>query len=84
MVTLSPKFNKPTARPPRTTVKCNHDKKVRSFAKETLGSTRTGRAMRFVAVRWSKGCVDIAKDESYLSQSELSLNLELLHKRASS
>ena len=46
-------------------MKCSHDRKVRSFAKETLGSTRTGSAMRFVAVRWSKGCVDITK-ESYV------------------
>jgi len=61
--TLSPKFNNPTASPPRTTVKCNHDKNVRSLAKETLGSTRTGRAMRLVAVLWSRGCVDIVKAE---------------------
>ena len=26
--TLSPKFSRPTANPPRTTVKCNHDKNV--------------------------------------------------------
>ena len=52
---LSPKFNNPTARPPRTTVKCSHERKVRSFAKETFGSTRTGSAMRFVAVRCSRG-----------------------------
>lgn len=57
--TLSPKFSKPTARPPRTTVKWSHERKVRSLAKETLGSTRTGRAMRFVAVRCKRGCVDM-------------------------
>lgn len=57
--TLSPKFNKPTARPPRTTVKCNHDKNVRSLAKETLGSIFTGSAIRFAAVLWRRGWVDM-------------------------
>lgn len=33
---------------------------VRSLAKKTLGSTRTGRAMRLPAVRWSRGWVDMA------------------------
>lgn len=32
---------------------------VRSFAKNTLGSTRTGSAMRFPAVRCKRGCVDM-------------------------
>lgn len=41
----SPKLSKPIARPPSTTVKLSHDKKVRSLAKKTLGSTRTGRAI---------------------------------------
>jgi hypothetical protein len=41
MLTLSPKFSRPTARPPSTTVKCSQDKKVLSFAKKTLGSTLT-------------------------------------------
>lgn len=45
--TLSPKLSNPTARPPSSTVKLSHDRKVRSFAKKTLGSTRVGRAMRF-------------------------------------
>lgn len=36
--TLSPKFNNPTDNPPSTTVKFNHDKNVRSFAKKTFGS----------------------------------------------
>lgn len=31
--TLSPKFRSPTARPPSTTAKCSHDRKVRSLAK---------------------------------------------------
>lgn len=57
--TLSPKFNRPTARPPRTTVKCSHERNVRSLAKETLGSTRTGRAIRFEAVLCNSGWVDI-------------------------
>lgn len=34
------------ARPPRMTVKLSHERKVRSLAKKTLGSTRVGRAMR--------------------------------------
>jgi len=42
----SPKFSMPIARAPRMTVKFSHDKKVRSFAKKTLGSTRVGRAIR--------------------------------------
>lgn len=42
----SPKFSIPMARAPKTTVKLSHDKKVRSLAKKTLGSTRVGRAMR--------------------------------------
>jgi hypothetical protein len=45
--TRSPKFSKPTARPPRMTVKLSHERKVRSLAKKTLGSTRVGRAIRF-------------------------------------
>jgi len=57
--TLSPKFRRPTASPPNTTVKCSHDKNVRSFANATLGSTRTGSAIRFAAVRWRRGCVDM-------------------------
>jgi hypothetical protein len=43
---LSPKFRSPTARPPRMTVKLSHERKVRSLAKKTLGSTRVGRAIR--------------------------------------
>jgi hypothetical protein len=42
----SPKFNMPMARAPRITVKFIHDRKVRSLAKKTLGSTRVGRAIR--------------------------------------
>jgi hypothetical protein len=44
--TLSPKFRRPTARPPRMMVKFSQERKVRSLAKKTLGSTRVGRAMR--------------------------------------
>jgi hypothetical protein len=44
---------------PSTIVKCNQERNVRSFAKETFGSTLTGRAMRFAAVRWRSGCVDM-------------------------
>ena len=32
------KFNNPIARPPRTTVNCNHERNVRSFAKKTKTS----------------------------------------------
>jgi len=38
------------ARPPRTTVKLSQERKVRSLAKKTLGSTRTGRAMRLPVI----------------------------------
>jgi hypothetical protein len=43
---LSPKFSMPIARAPRMTVKFSHDRKVRSLAKNTLGSTRVGSAIR--------------------------------------
>lgn len=46
MPTLSPKLRRPTARPPRMTVKFSHERKVLSLAKKTLGSTLVGRAMR--------------------------------------
>lgn len=42
----SPKLSMPMARAPMTTVKLSHDRKVRSLAKKTLGSTRVGSAMR--------------------------------------
>jgi len=45
----SPKFSMPMASAPRITVKFSHERKVRSLAKKTLGSTRVGRAMRFPA-----------------------------------
>lgn len=35
------------------------DVQVRSLAKKTFGSTRTGSAMRLPAVRWSSGWVDM-------------------------
>ena len=47
----SPKFNMPMAKAPNMTVKFNHDRKVRSLAKKTLGSTRVGRAMRLPGKR---------------------------------
>lgn len=46
------------ASPPRMTVKLSHERKVRSLAKKTLGSTRVGRAMRLPGVvegRFSSG-----------------------------
>lgn len=42
----SPKFSMPMARAPRMTVKLSHERKVRSLAKKTFGSTRVGRAIR--------------------------------------
>lgn len=42
----SPKLSRPTASPPKITVKLSHERKVRSLAKKTLGSTRVGRAIR--------------------------------------
>lgn len=47
--TRSPKLSMPMANAPRMTVKLSHDRKVRSLAKKTLGSTRVGRAMRLPA-----------------------------------
>jgi hypothetical protein len=44
--TRSPKLSRPTARPPRMTVKLSQLRKVRSLAKKTFGSTRVGSAMR--------------------------------------
>jgi len=48
--TLSPKFKRPMERPPRMTVKLSQERKVRSLAKKTLGSTRMGRAIRLEGV----------------------------------
>jgi hypothetical protein len=47
----SPKFNMPIARAPRITVKFSHERKVRSLAKKTLGSTRVGRAILLPVMR---------------------------------
>lgn len=47
----SEKLRRPTARPPRRTEKLSHERKVRSFAKKTLGSRRGGRAMRLPVVK---------------------------------
>lgn len=41
----SPKFNKPTPKDPKMTVKLSHERKVRSLAKKTFGSTLAGRAI---------------------------------------
>lgn len=65
------------ARPPRMTAKLSQERKVRSLAKKTLGSTRTGREMRLpvnekkgvsgsiVGVRmsgeWIEECVDLVE-----------------------
>ena len=42
LIRSTPKLNNPIANPTRTIVKFNHDKNVRSFAKNTLGSARMG------------------------------------------
>lgn len=42
----SPKLSMPMARAPRRTVKLSQERKVRSLAKKTFGSTRVGRAIR--------------------------------------
>ena len=47
----SPKLSMPMARAPRMTVKLSHERKVRSLAKKTLGSTRVGSAMRLPGER---------------------------------
>lgn len=49
------------AKPPRMTVKLRYDKKVRSFAKKTFGSTRVGIAMRFPGADWRRGWEDIVE-----------------------
>jgi len=41
-----PKFNMPTARAPRIIEKLSQERKVRSLAKNTLGSMRVGRDIR--------------------------------------
>ena len=46
-------------RPPKMTVKLSQERKVRSFAKNTLGSTLVGRAIRFPGALWSKGWEDM-------------------------
>ena len=58
--TLSPKFNNPTPRPPSITVKFNHDRNVRSLAKNTLGSTLVGNAIFFPGVFCNNGADDMS------------------------
>lgn len=55
--TLSPKLSRPMANPPRMMVKLSQERKVRSLAKKTLGSTRVGREMRFPVKKGKKGGV---------------------------
>ncbi len=66
---LSLKFNSPTARPPSSTVKLSHERKVRSLAKKTLGSTRVGRAMRFPGRESELGKPGLRKRDYYLEPS---------------
>lgn len=42
------------------TVKFSQERKVRSLAKKTLGSTRVGRAMRLLGGVWRRGWDDIS------------------------
>ena len=51
----SPKLSMPIASAPRITVKLSHERKVRSLAKKTLGSTRVGSAMRLPVRRKGLG-----------------------------
>ena len=53
------KFKRPTARVPRRTLKFIQERKVRSLAKKTLGSTRTGRAIFLWGAEASRGAEDI-------------------------
>ena len=52
----SPKFSMPMASAPRMMEKFSHERKVRSFAKKTFGSMRTGSAMRLPGrgVSWAQ------------------------------
>lgn len=66
---LSPKFSMPIASAPRMTVKLSHDRKVRSLAKKTLGSTRVGRAMRLPMIG-GKMLVSSAKQHGRMETGE--------------
>lgn len=57
--TRSPKLSRPAARADSVTVKLSQERNVRSLAKKTLGSTRTGRAIRLPAERCRRGWVDM-------------------------
>jgi len=54
-----PKFSMPTARAPRIMEKLSHERKVRSLAKNTLGSMRVGRAILLPGAAWRRGWLDI-------------------------
>ena len=69
------KFNNPTARPPSNTVKLSHERKVRSLAKKTLGSTRVGSAMRFPGREGELGKPGGRKRNYYLEPSEEAVGL---------
>jgi hypothetical protein len=69
--TLSPKFNNPIASPPRMTVKLSHERKVRSLAKKTFGSTRVGRAMRLPGEsQWMLKALDVGVQATRCSLEE--------------
>ena len=61
-VASEPKLSRPIERPPRMTVKLSQERKVRSLAKKTLGSTRVGSAMRLPGAVWRRGCDDMVRN----------------------
>lgn len=57
------------------TVKLSHERKVRSLAKKTLGSTRVGRAIRLPGERgqvrnviFDRGIVEVPREKTYLGR----------------
>ena len=65
----SPKFNNPTPKEPKITVKFNQDKKVLSLAKKTLGSTLAGSAILLFEE-------DIDDDDDGLKSSSFTVEIE--------
>ena len=77
--TESPKFSRPTARPPRMTVKLSHERNVLSLAKKTFGSTLVGRAIRLPV---STGVSFIVNGTPTLRGASLRYTLRGLEKRS--
>lgn len=59
--TRSPKFNKPTPKEPKMTVKFNQERKVLSLAKNTFGSTLAGKAILLLVDIEDEEVVDAVK-----------------------